>query len=90
MPGAAPDRKGNEMKNSGAHVMATREEFARQSFVSAVGEQFGIEKNDALRALAELQRVKLVSLDPIAGQFKIKDGRAWDAEVMRRAAGLCQ
>lgn len=75
---------------TGAHVIAAREESARQSFVSAVGEQFGIEKNDALRALSELQRVKLVSLDKIAGQFKVKDGRAWDAEVMRRAAGLSQ
>lgn len=78
------------MNNTGAHVIAVREESARQSFVSAVGEQFGIEKADAFRALAELQRVKLVSLDRIAGQFKLKDGRVWDAEVMRRAAGLCQ
>lgn len=89
MPGAVPDLE-SEMNNSGAHVLAIREDAALQSFVFAVGEQFGIKKSDALRALFELQRAKLVSLDPIAGQFKVKDGRAWDGEVMRRAAGLCE
>lgn len=74
----------------GAEVMAVREESARQRFVSAVGEQFGIGAEDALRALTELQKARLVSLDPVSGQFKVKDGRAWDAEVIRRAAGLEQ
>jgi hypothetical protein len=69
-----------------AEVMAAREEAARQKFVSAVGEQFSIGEADALRALAELQRAKLVSLDPISGQFKVRDGRAWDAAVIRRAS----
>lgn len=71
---------------SGAAVMVLRQNLAAQRFVDAVSEQFGLSAIDAAAALKTLLRVKLVKLDPIVGQFQLRDGRAWDADVMRRAA----
>lgn len=70
----------------GAAVMVQRQANAAQRFIDAVREQFGLSAVDAGNALRALLQAKLVKLDPIVGQFQLRDGRAWDAEVMRRAA----
>lgn len=72
--------------SAGAAVLAQRQQLAAGRFVDAVREQFGLSAIDAGNALRAMLQAKLVRLDPIVGQFQLRDGRAWDADVMRRAA----
>ncbi len=70
----------------GVEGLVQREGNAHQRFVNAVKEQFGLTGEQAGRAYERLAKEKLIKLDPVTGQFKLKDGRAWDREVMLRAA----
>jgi DNA-binding protein H-NS len=83
---AAP--KNEEKKLTGAYRLAIRQQNAADRFIDSVVEQFGLTMDQAQTALNRLLKEKVVSLDPVAGQFKLKDGRFWDKEVMRRAAGV--
>lgn len=65
-----------------------RQQNARDNFVQNIVEQFGLTEEQASKAAAELHRTGLVKWDANSGQAKLKDGRAWDKAVMRRAAGL--
>lgn len=73
-------------KTLGAWTLAQRQENSKDRFVSAVGEQFGMSAEDASKALRTLLKLKLIKLDAVTGQFNLKDGRVWDAEVLKRAA----
>lgn len=66
--------------------MLQRQAAAADRFVDAVREQFGLPERAARAALQALLRAKLIKLDPIVGQFQLRDGRAWSADVMQRAA----
>ncbi len=66
--------------------MLQRQAAAADRFVEAVREQFGLPEREARAALQALLRVKLIKLDPHVGQFQLRDGRAWSADVMQRAA----
>lgn len=70
----------------GTRDVAQRAENARERFVTAVNVQFGIDRETAQRAAAELIKVKLLKLDPVTGQFSLANGDAWNADVIRRAA----
>jgi len=70
----------------GAGVMVQRQQNAGDRFVESAMEQFGMSKPDAEAALARLVKDKVVKLDPIGGQYSLKDGRFWDKEVLARAA----
>ncbi|MEQ9131109.1 MAG: LPD1 domain-containing protein [Salinisphaeraceae bacterium] len=70
----------------GVAPMAQREFNAQRSFMDAAMEQFGLTDDEAGRAFQTLRKQKLVKVDPVNGQFTLKDGRFWDGEVMRRAA----
>lgn len=72
----------------GARNLVHRQVSAAKSFVDAVVEQFGLTREQASTALDRMMKDKLVKLDAISGQFQLKDGRAWDKDVMRRAAGI--
>jgi hypothetical protein len=80
--------KKKEKKLTGAYRLAIRQQNAADRFIDSVVEQFGLTMDQAQTALNRLLKEKVVSLDPVAGQFKLKDGRFWDKEVMRRAAGV--
>lgn len=74
------------MSAAGVLPMLQRQAAAADRFVEAVREQFGLPERAARAALQALLRAKLVKLDPIVGQFQLRDGRAWSADVMQRAA----
>jgi hypothetical protein len=70
----------------GTRNLVHRQANAAKSFVDSVVEQFGLTREQASAALDRMMKDKLVKLDAISGQFQLKDGRAWDKDVMLRAA----
>ncbi len=74
----------------GTKVIAQRMDNAVLNFVGNVQEQFGFTEDEAKAILAKFVEVKAVNLDPVMGVYKLKDGRFWDKEVMRRALGVAE
>lgn len=87
-PAPASARESPPAPDLGVRGLLERQQQAADRFVASVGEQFGLTKKEAERALKKLQDTKLIKLDPLSGQFQLKDGRAWERDVMRRAAGI--
>lgn len=77
-----------KLPSEGLRTMVQREQAAGDKFISAVGEQFGLTPEQGILALRRLVKDKVVEIDPVAGDFKLKDGRFWDRDVMLRAAGV--
>ena len=73
-------------KPIGVGIMVQRQENARNRFIDSAMEQFSMTREAASAALEHLRDKKLVKLDPITGQFNLKDGRFWNKEVLSRAA----
>lgn len=67
-------------------AMATRVVNARAAFVANVGEQFGIKPEIAEAALTKYLQLKVAHIDVHMGVVRLRDGRFWDAEIIRRAA----
>lgn len=94
-PSIAEDRQRAEpvveaaapIKPVGAAGMGQRMVNAANRFRDSAVEQFGLTPEQADRAMGRLMKEKVLSLDPVTGQFKLKDGRFWDREVLLRAAG---
>jgi hypothetical protein len=61
---------------------------AADNFLDAVVTQFGMDRGEAQKALDTLVQEELIELDPNSGQFRMKDGRFWDPDVMRKAAAM--
>ena len=59
---------------------------AANRFRAMAMEQFGLTQDEADRALGTLMKYKVVDLDPVDGQFKVKDGRFMNRDVLLRAA----
>lgn len=78
-PAGAPGARGVE-------GLVLRQSNAANRFIESSAEQFGMSAGEAGAALDRLLKLKLVKLDPLSGQFNLKDGRFWDGEVLRRAA----
>jgi len=74
----------------GVKPMVQREQAAASRFIDAASEQFGITAEEARRAMDHLVKTKMVSLGAVDGQFKLKDGRVWNKEILRRAADLAR
>lgn len=72
---------------TGTRAVAQRQVNAVNRFIESATEQFGLSKEEAGRAWDYYVANKLVRADPVAGQYQLKDGRFWDGEVLRRAAG---
>lgn len=70
---------------TGARAVAQRQVNAANRFVESATEQFGLSKEEAGRAWDYYVAHKLVHADPVTGQYQLKDGRFWDAEVLRQA-----
>lgn len=70
---------------TGPRAVAQRQVNAANRFVESVTEQFGLSKEEAGRAWDYYVAHKLVHADPVTGQYQLKDGRFWDAEVLRQA-----
>jgi hypothetical protein len=47
-----------------------------------------MDRGEAQKALDTLVQEELIELDPNSGQFRMKDGRFWDPDVMRKAAAM--
>lgn len=84
-PVAAPTAE--PVKRIGASGMGQRMVNAANRFRDSAVEQFGLTPEQADRAMGRLMKEKVLSLDPVTGQYKLKDGRFWDREVLLRAAG---
>ncbi|MBU1003035.1 MAG: PLxRFG domain-containing protein [Proteobacteria bacterium] len=67
--------------------MAQRIVNAENSFITSVMEQFGKSREQAENVLGEFKKAKVVKIDPVGGQYQLKDGRLWEQEVIDRAAG---
>jgi hypothetical protein len=61
---------------------------AADNFLDAVVTQFSMDRGEAQKALDTLVQEELIELDPNSGQFRMKDGRFWDPDVMRKAAAM--
>ena len=70
----------------GAKYLAERQVNAATRFIDAVVEQFGLTQEQAKRAMNTLLKEKVLKLDPIIGQFNLKDGRFWNRDVILRAS----
>lgn len=70
----------------GAAVMGERMMNAANRFRKATMNQFKLTQKQADAAMGKLIKEKILTLDPVTGQFELKDGRFWDREVMLRAA----
>jgi len=70
----------------GAAVMGERMMNAATRFRKAAMNQFKLTQEQADAAMGKLIKEKVLTLDPVTGQFELKDGRFWDREVMLRAA----
>jgi hypothetical protein len=66
--------------------MGQRMVNAANSFRDAAVEQFGLTPEQADLAMGALLKAKVLTLNPNDGQFKLKDGRFWDREVLLKAA----
>jgi len=74
-------------KGVGAAVMGERMVNAADRFRKAAMNQFKLTQEQADAAMGKLLKEKILILDPVTGQFELKDGRFWNREVMMRAAG---
>ena len=66
--------------------MGQRMVNAADRFRDAAVEQFGLTPEQADVAMGALLKAKVLTLNPSDGQFKLKDGRFWDREVLLKAA----
>lgn len=83
VPEGAPEPAAPAM---GAAVMGERMMNAANRFRKATMNQFKLTQEQADAAMGKLIKEKILTLDPVTGQFELKDGRFWDREVMLRAA----
>ena len=74
-------------KPIGAAVMGQRQINAADRFRKAAMSQFKLTQEQADAAMGRLIKDKVLILDPVTGQFELKDGRFWDREVLLKAAG---
>lgn len=73
---------------TGARGMAQRGENARESFLTYAEKHAGLTRAEAERALATYQKLRLIRLDHVTGDFHVKHGAYLDREPLRRAAGV--
>ena len=78
--------KPNAVSRQAIEPLVKREQNACQSFIESAVEQFDMTEQDATDALNHLLSIKMITLDRVTGQFKLKDGRVWSGEVLQRAA----
>lgn len=78
--------KSNAVSRADIEPVVKREQNACQSFIDSAVEQFDLTEQDATDALNHLVSIKMVTLDRVTGQFKLKDGRVWSGEVLQRAS----
>ena len=74
-------------KPKGAAVMGQRQLNAADRFRKAAMSQHKLTQEQADAAMGRLIKDKVLILDPVTGQFELKDGRFWDREVLLKAAG---
>ena len=74
-------------KPKGAAVMGQRMVNAADRFRKAAMNQFKLTQEQADAAMGKLIKEKVLILDPVTGQFELKDGRFWDRDVLLKAAG---
>jgi GNAT superfamily N-acetyltransferase len=74
-------------KPKGAAVMGERMVNAADRFRKAAMNQFKLTQEQADAAMGKLLKEKVLTLDPVTGQFELKDGRFWDRDVLLKAAG---
>jgi hypothetical protein len=70
---------------TGTHSVARRMANAEERFLAFAQEQ-GLTREEAVRALAEYRKAKVIKFDNIGGQFTFVDGRFAEIDVLRRAA----
>lgn len=75
-------------KLPGTRAVAQRQVNASNKFIDSVVEQFGLSREEAVRAWDYYVKNKLVKVDAVGGQYNLKDGRLWDGRAMRKAAGM--
>jgi len=72
------------MKQSFKDIV-TRTENAKNSFYNYVMEQHQFTKEQAQKILETYLKLKLIKLDCITGQFKIKHGAYLDKDILENA-----
>lgn len=75
-------------KLPGTRAVAQRQVNASNKFIDSVVEQFGLSREEAVRAWDYYVKNKLVKVDAVGGQYNLKDGRLWDGRAMRKAADM--
>lgn len=68
-----------------ARDIAQRIVNAENAFITSVMEQFGFTLIESAKILVEYKKAKVLSIDPVCGQFKLKHGAFWDKDVMLNA-----
>ncbi|MFA5150832.1 MAG: hypothetical protein WC433_08075, partial [Candidatus Omnitrophota bacterium] len=79
---AKQDKGGIE---KGLRDMAQRIINAEENFKDSVKEQFGFTDQEAQKIWDVYRKGKIVEVDAVGGQHKLKDGRFWDKQVMQNA-----
>lgn len=74
-------------KIPGTRDIAQRIVNAENAFIASAVEQFKLTKAQATLAWNRLLKEKVVKVDVVGGQYKLKDGRFWGRDVLLRAAG---
>ncbi len=83
-PKATTKQQGSK---TGTEAVAQRQVNAVNRFIDSAVEQFGVTREQASSAWNSLLKEKLVSVDSVGGQYKLKTGAVWDKDVILRAAG---
>lgn len=69
----------------GTKHVAQRIVNGENKFVETVCEITGCTQAEALKALSVMRRLKVVSIDPVLGSFKVAHGIYMEADVLRNA-----
>lgn len=72
----------------GMRATAQRIENAKARFAESVVEQFGLTPEQAKTVLDEYLKNKVLTIDAVGGGYTLKDGRLWQDDAIRRAAGI--
>lgn len=80
------ERQPETAKIKGTKQIAQRIINAENRFIESVQEQFGKTKKEAENVFKRFKKDKIVKIDPVGGQYNLKDGRFWEQTVIDRAA----
>jgi hypothetical protein len=88
MNNTAATKKAIKDMAPGFSAIAQRQINAENGFVEAVMNLSGLTREEAVRAMRTLLKLKVAKMDSVNGVINVKHGAFLDPEVLRRAAAV--